>query len=128
MLPKPNRLPRKEFKQVKRKGKLVQSSLFGTLIHKRASIHQTSPPRIGFIVSSKVAKKAVLRNKLKRLLREATRSHINSLSSGYDLVFLAKKTLINTSPKDASLEIDHIFKTIAHQPKSQNENPIPKTN
>lgn len=119
MLPKLNRLPRSKFKLVKHKGKLVQSNLFGTLVLKRTSLHQTSPSRIGFIVSSKVAKKAVLRNKLKRLLREATRSQINSLSSGYDLVFLAKKTLINKSPSGVSLEIDHIFKTISNQSKSE---------
>lgn len=47
--------------------------------------------RIGFVVSKRVSKRAVDRNHLKRLLSEALRPSLGELSSGWDIVFSAKK-------------------------------------
>jgi len=44
--------------------------------------------RFGFVVSSKVSKKAVVRNKVKRRLRESVRSRLDSIKKGFDIVFV----------------------------------------
>ena len=56
--------------------------------------------RFGFVVSSKVSNKAVVRNKIKRRLREIIRKEINSISSSYDIVIVAKKTAVGLDFKD----------------------------
>lgn len=52
--------------------------------------NQLSHPRLGLIVSKKVSKKAVERNKLKRRLREIFRLNQNNLNS-FDIVVIAKQ-------------------------------------
>ena len=56
--------------------------------------------RFGFVVSSKVSNKAVVRNKIKRRLREIVKKEINSIPSGYDIVIVAKKTTVGLDFKD----------------------------
>lgn len=53
--------------------------------------------KIGFVVSLKVSKKAVVRNRLKRQMREVVRLLMKDkkISAGYLLVFFAKKEMID---------------------------------
>lgn len=51
--------------------------------------------RLGLIVSKKYSKKAVNRNKFKRLCREAFRLLRPELDYGYDIVIMAKKRVDN---------------------------------
>ena len=46
--------------------------------------------RVGFIVSRRISTKAVVRNKIKRRLREAVKIYLPGFKSGYDLVFFAR--------------------------------------
>jgi ribonuclease P protein component len=53
--------------------------------------------KIGFVVSNKVDKRATQRNLLKRRLREANRSLLKDLKTGYNLLIIAKKTALDLS-------------------------------
>ena len=46
--------------------------------------------RIGFAIGKNFSKKAVDRNRIRRLLREATRNQIDTLKPGYDIVMMAQ--------------------------------------
>ena len=50
-------------------------------------------PRLGLVVSKKVGK-AVVRSRLKRVLREAARLHEHSLPIGYDILLIARPNLV----------------------------------
>ena len=104
MLPKAYRLPASQFALVKSKGKLIQTPLFGLLI----SVSGQSKPRFGFIVSTKISSQAVVRNRLRRLLREAIRPLLPSISPGHDFIILAKHQALTAHLN----QISHTFHEI----------------
>jgi ribonuclease P protein component len=61
--------------------------------------------RVGFSISKKIGK-AVVRNKIRRRLKEILRKNNNNIKNGYDLVFIAR-TNINKS-KYCEIEDDTI--------------------
>ena len=109
MLPKAYRLPGKDFKKITSSGRHIPGQLFGAVILKSS---KAEPSRFGFIVSAKVAKKAVDRNRIKRLLREAVRVHLSHSSSGYDAILLAKRSLKDVSLKEVSAAVGDLFKRL----------------
>jgi ribonuclease P protein component len=79
---------KKNFENVQKEGRLFQSSSFGIAYLKR---EDTGPSRFGFVVSTKIAKEAVQRNRIKRALSEAVRFMMKEIKEGYEVVFLAKQ-------------------------------------
>ena len=57
-------------------------------------------PRLGVSVTRKVARRAVVRNRIKRLLREAFRLNKRNLPEGCDMVANAKKSSLAAAYKD----------------------------
>ncbi|HET8842045.1 MAG TPA: ribonuclease P protein component [Ktedonobacteraceae bacterium] len=76
-----------EFQRVRQQGRSITSRLL-ILAWTPNDVAQL---RIGFVVSKRVSKHAVGRNRLKRLLGEAMRSSLPELSPGYDIVLNARK-------------------------------------
>ena len=56
-----------------------------------ATAGKTSHARIGITVSKKVDKRAVIRNRIKRLLREVFRRKYQELKENYDFVVIARQ-------------------------------------
>ena len=111
MLDKKNCLKKKkDFQKVIKQGEKIEKD-FLVLKFSENSLKDVS--RIGFIVSKKVSKKAYLRNKIKRRLREIIKDNLDNLKPGYDLIFFTKKAI---KEKDF-LEIEKIVKEILKQAK-----------
>ena len=107
MLPKQYRLPlRTELKRIKKEGKLFQGKLFGLLIAHSGEARS----RFAFIISTKIHKKAVKRNRAKRLLAAALIEFLPRLESGFDGVFLAKKPLIEANFTQIKQEVSLLLK------------------
>ena len=86
MLTKENRLKKKsDFEKVFKGGKGLKED-FLILRFKKNRLKE---PRFGFVVSQKVSKKAVVRNKVKRRLREAVRGLLQRVKNGIDAVIIA---------------------------------------
>ena len=110
MLPKQHRLPlRTELKRVQKEGKLIHGQLFSLLVATQLSIND-GLSRFGFIISSKVHKKAVKRNRAGRLLNEAIQSLLPALKPGFDGVFLARKTIVDKNLNEIKKEVERIFR------------------
>jgi ribonuclease P protein component len=92
---------------VKKEGSLYQSGSFGILVRNRKDDEAS---RFAFIVSTKISKIAVKRNKAKRRLREAVKQNTNKVSKGYDVVFLTKKMTLEKSSKEIAKEVEKVFK------------------
>ncbi len=81
MLPKENRLKKKkDFENVFKKGKGFKEKFLFLKIRK----NELNVNRFGFAVSLKVSKKAVVRNKLKRQLREIVKAKLPQVKPGID--------------------------------------------
>ncbi|HEX9601272.1 MAG TPA: ribonuclease P protein component, partial [Mariniflexile sp.] len=103
MLSQVNRLPSSEFDKVKSHGKLYQGKFFGISALNR---NDNKPSRFGFIISAKISRKAVDRNKIKRLMTKAIRNVVVRIAGGNDIIFLAKR-ILNTGSETEVVEETH---------------------
>lgn len=88
MLAEKNRLKKKkDFEAVFKKSKTFKE---GFLILKTTE-NNDKESRLGFVVSQKISKKAVIRNKIKRRLREIIRLKIKNsqISGGKDIILIS---------------------------------------
>ncbi len=69
-------------------------------------------PRLGLIVPKKVLKRAVWRNRVKRLVRESFRQQQDSLPN-VDLVFLAKSGIGDLSNRDLTSALNRLWAQIS---------------
>jgi len=76
---------KKDFDRVFKAGR----SCFDKVIGLKAAPNELKQHRLGIIISSKVSKKAVERNLLKRRLKEIIKKELVEISVDYDLVLVA---------------------------------------
>ena len=65
--------------------------------------------RVGFAVSKKVGK-SVIRNRVKRLLRESYRLNEEKILQGYDIIFIARNTASKATYKEIEGAMMHLFR------------------
>lgn len=107
MLPQQYRLKKKkDFERVFKKGKgLKETFLF--LKFKKNKLQES---RFGFLVSQKVSKKAVERNKVKRRLRELIRLKLPEIKKGIDIVLITKPGLEKKNFQEMEEMVNKLFK------------------
>jgi len=88
MFPRKYRIrKKKEFESVFKSGKTIKGDFFLAKM-----IENNLPfPRFAFAVPSKLEKRAVKRNRIKRIFREAVRSLLPLIRPGVDIVFIIRK-------------------------------------
>ena len=107
MLAAIHRLHKQEdFKEIKNKGKLFQSINFGAQVLKK---EKKDTSRFAFVVSTKISKEAVQRNRIKRAMREAVRHRLDTVGKGYDIVFLAKTGIKKKSTEEIMNEVQKLI-------------------
>jgi ribonuclease P protein component len=107
MLSSKNRLKKKkDFEAVFKKGETIRGGMFFLKI----SSTSNKDSRIGFVVSKKISKKAVERNKIKRRLREALRYALPSLKNSFDIVCVALPNIKTNTFKEIKQEIEEALK------------------
>lgn len=109
MLSKKNRLKKKkDFEKIFKSG---QSAREDFLLLKYLN-NNLIENRFGFIVSQKVSKKATMRNKLKRRLREAVRDNLKRMKGGRDGILIALPGLEKKESAELKETVSKIFKKI----------------
>ena len=91
MLPKHYRLAGHRIPTLIRSGKRISSHLVSLIYQPTADNLQ--PTAITVIVPVRLSKKAVERNRTRRLLREAIHQHLAHLEHGYEVIVMARKIL-----------------------------------
>ena len=110
MLPQKNRLnKKKDFDAVFKKGKSSFDELLGVKILKN---NKQKFSRFGIIVSSKVSKKAVKRNKIKRRIRNIIRkNHLSSIVIG-DVVVISLPRVLDKKYSEIEKSLYKHFKKL----------------
>ena len=107
MLPKVNRLKRKkDFERVFKKGQGFKEDFLFLKIAR----NNLKSSRFGFVVSKNFSKKATLRNKIKRRLRELVRINLNKIKKGIDGVLVANPGLETKDFWEIEEVVNKLFK------------------
>ena len=109
MLKKTNRITRdKEFDRAFKTGQSFYTKILGF----KAVDNGLEADRLGVLVSTKVSKKAVIRNKIKRQIREIVQSKLSSLKPGKDLVIIVFPQILDKEFKDLDAAVDFGMKKL----------------
>ena len=107
MLPAQNRLQdRQKFQEIFEKGQGFFTKTAGIKYLKEGP----SFLKIGITVPTKVSKKAVVRNKIKRRIREVLRRHLPEIRKGYSVVIIAGPPIISKTFSEIEKEIIFLLK------------------
>lgn len=106
LLPSKNRLNKnKDFQKVFKEGKGIKENF---LIFKWAP-NNLKVSRFGFVLSKKISKKATLRNRIKRKLREKIKAELPRLQKGIDGVIVVKPGATKEKTQEIIDSLNKIF-------------------
>ncbi len=111
-------LSRKAFGKLKDVGKLYQSDSFGVLVRHRENIGN---PRFGIIISNKVSKLSVHRNRARRAFRDVLRRNWKKVNDGIDLVFLIKPAVERVPVSEIMKEVERFIDSHVYDKKIPRE-------
>ena len=94
-----------DFQRVRQVGKSYASPIM-VLAFLRNELEYS---RFGFVVSKRLGK-AVVRNKIKRRIREATRLKMSQIKPGFDIVLIARNRINQASYLEVSQSLEHLLK------------------
>jgi ribonuclease P protein component len=106
VLKRENRIrSKKEFAEIRNEGRVLYSPLFGFLTCKKDDDFK----KFGFIVSKKISKRAVDRNRIRRVLSEIIRNNLEKFEKGTRVVFLTKQEILGKKYEEVEREVKKFF-------------------
>jgi len=106
MLPKKRRIVKlSEWNKIHKRGVGAHSL---EIVMKYLNNH-TKISRFGFIVSTKISKKAVIRNLIKRRMRDVVEKKLVNIKEGYDIIFIAKPKIVDKNYKEIEVRVNNLL-------------------
>ncbi|MDP2648757.1 MAG: ribonuclease P protein component [Patescibacteria group bacterium] len=106
-MPKRSRLTRSDFTDLRRAPLRRMSGAYFSL--SCTSLPDGESAKAACVVSKKVAARAVARNRIKRICREAVRAHLSSVKPPQAFVFTAKRAAAAASPADIRGDVERLL-------------------
>ncbi len=107
MLAKQYRLQKdKDLKLVFKNGKAFSAGFLFLKLKK----NNLQVSRFGFIVGKRISKKAAIRNKIKRRLREIIRKNLDNIKSEFDIVIWVKPVIADKNYQEIEQDIKELLK------------------
>jgi ribonuclease P protein component len=97
---------KKDFELVFKRGKALR----GKLLVLKFVVNEDGRPRVGIVVSKKISKKAVVRNKVRRRLQAAVKAEMIKIKKGADMILLALPGIEAKNFQEIAEEITRLFK------------------
>ena len=105
-LNKKNRLKKKkDFEEVFKQGKAAK----GNFLFAKYRKNDLDYPRLAFIVSVKVSRKAVVRNRIRRILSDISRTKLKELHP-IDMMLIANKRIEEASRDEIEQDLEAVFR------------------
>ena len=101
-------LKRAEYRKIYQEGSRFVSPLFAAFYRRTDA---DNPARVGF-TTPKALGKAVVRNRIRRRLREAVRLQLPSLAPGWELVFNPRRATLDAPIDKVRAEVTRLFTTL----------------
>ena len=112
MLHKQNRITTKfEFNIIRKYGTRHNFDFFTATILK--PLNYEGPPKVGFIVSNVIHKKAAKRNRVKRLLRETVRLNLSRIPDNKWIAITVNRKILDKTHEEISNQIDKFIQKIS---------------
>jgi len=109
MLKKENRLSKnKEFDRVFKTGQSFYGKIFGL----KSAPNDLEQIRFGILISTKVSKKAVIRNHFKRQLRELIKQELPNLKPGHDVVIIVFSQILDKKFEELEKLLKYGFRSL----------------
>ena len=106
MLKRENRLRgRKNLALMRKEGELFQNPLFGVVI-----LEGKEENRFGIVISKKISKLAVERNKIRRRIYEAVAKELKEMRKGIWVLFLVKREIMERESEEIVREVKKVLK------------------
>ncbi len=108
MLKKINRIKsKKDFGEIKNRGVMYHSPLF-SFVYIKSELNDLTHTQFGFIISKKISKKAVDRNRIKRLLSSSLQDNLEKFKNNLKGVFLVKRVILEKDQTEINQEIEKL--------------------
>ena len=105
-LNKKNRLKKKkDFEEVFKQGKAAK----GNFLFAKYRKNDLDYPRIAFIVSAKVSRKAVVRNRIRRVLSDISKTRLKELGP-VDIILIADKRVADAPRDKIEQDLEAVFR------------------
>jgi ribonuclease P protein component len=109
MLAKQYRLQKdRDFESVFKKGKTLSDKFLFLKVKK----NDLQVSRFGLIIGKKISNKAVIRNRLKRQLREIIKNNLFNIKPGFDIVVITKSEIINKNYQEIKNDLEKLLKIL----------------
>jgi ribonuclease P protein component len=95
----------RDFDFLYKQGKRLKSKFFAVVF----ITNNVGFNRFAFIVSSKVDKRAVVRNKLKRRMREIIRANYQKIKPSFDFIIIALPQSVKVSFEELKADLETFF-------------------
>jgi len=97
-----------EFRRVYQEGRKFSGPLFAAFYRRVAD---GAPPRVGFTTPRAIGG-AVVRNRIKRRLREVVRMRLASVAAGWEVVFNPRRAAMEAEFQRLEAEVERLFATL----------------
>ena len=94
-----------DFKHVFKKGEVFGNRTF-VMYFLKNTLREN---RVGIIVSKKISNKAVIRNRIRRQIKEAYRLNEENFLEGYDIILIARESIKKTEYQKIEKSLMHLF-------------------
>lgn len=87
-------------------------SFYGKILGLKAVNNDLGLTRLGVLISTKVSKKAVIRNHFKRQIREVVKTELPRIKEGKDLVVIVFPEILDKKFEDIKFFLESAFKRL----------------